>query len=121
MTGRSAPGQAPPPEGPGLPGPGRTRSEAGWLRVTASLNRDRYGLALRAAADYPADLRVAGTPLLAPPAWRLPAPVPLDAVRLEFRPDAPPPDVPDLAALAQYALPERTDGTRYRRYSEVVA
>jgi hypothetical protein len=126
MTGRSAPGQAPPPEGTGpagtgLAGTGRTRSEAGWLRVTASLNRDRYRLALRAAADYPADLRVAGTPLLAPPAWRLPAPVPLDAVRLEFRPDAPSPDAPDLAALAPYALPERTDGTRYRRYSEVVA
>ena len=64
---------------------------------------------------------MAGTPLLAPPAWRLPAPVPLDGIRLEFRPDAPRPDVPDLAALAPDALPERADGTRYRRYSDVVA
>jgi hypothetical protein len=99
----------------------RTPSEAEWLRVAASLSRERHALAVRAAAAYPPELRVAGTPLLAPPAWRLPAPVPLAAVRLEFRPQAPPPDVPDLAALAPYALPERADGTRYRRYSDVVA
>ena len=99
----------------------RTPSEELWLRVTASLNRDRYDLAVRAAAGYPPGLRLAGTPLLAQPAWRPAAPVPLDSVRLEFRPDAPRPEVPDLAALAPYALPERADGTRYQRYSDVVA
>ena len=99
----------------------RTPSEAAWLRVSAYRDRERYALAVRAAADYPPGLRVAGTPLLAPPAWRLPAPVPLDGVRLEFRPDAPRPDVPDLAALAPGALPLRADGTRYRRYSDVIA
>lgn len=99
----------------------RTPSEELWLRVAAALNRDRYDLAVRAADGFPAELRVAGTPLLARPAWRLAAPVPLGAVRLEFRPDHPRPDVPDLAALAPYALPQRADGTRYGRYSEVVA
>jgi hypothetical protein len=99
----------------------RTPSEAGWLRVNAYYQRDRYELAVRAASDYPPELLVAGTPLLAPPAWRLAVPVPLDTVRLEFRPDAPGPDVPGLAALAPHALPERADGTRYRRYSDVVA
>jgi hypothetical protein len=99
----------------------RTPSEELWLQVAGFLNRDRYGLAVRAAAGYPAEFRVAGTPLLAPPAWRLPAPVPLDDLRLEFRPEEPPPDVPDLAVLAPYALPERADGTRYGRYSDVVA
>jgi hypothetical protein len=99
----------------------RTPSEQLWLQVTGSLNRDRYDLAVRAAGGYPPELRVAGTPLLAPPSWRLPAPVPLESVRLEFRPGAPRPDVPDLAALAPYALPERADGTRYQRYSDVVA
>jgi hypothetical protein len=98
---------------------GRTLSEEGWLQVTASLNRDRHRLAVMAAASYPPELRVAGTPLLAPPAWRPPAPVPLGAIRLEFREDAPPPDAPDLAALAPGLLPERSDGTRYRRYSDV--
>jgi hypothetical protein len=99
----------------------RTPSEAEWLRVAAFLNRHRYDLAVRAAAGYPPSYRVSGTPLVAPPAWRLPAPVPLDRVQLEFRPDAAPPDVPDLAALAPNALPERADGTRYRRYSDVIA
>ena len=99
----------------------RTPSEERWLQVTAALNRDRRDLAARAAAGYPPELRVAGTPLLAPPAWRLDAPVPLDAVRLEFRPDTPPPDVPDLATLAPGTLPVRADGTAYARYSDVVA
>jgi hypothetical protein len=99
----------------------RTPSEELWLRVTGSLNRDRYDLAVRAAVGFPPELRLAGTPLLAPSAWRVPAPVPLESVRLDFRPDAPPPDVPDVAALAPYALPERADGTRYQRYSDVVA
>ena len=99
----------------------RTASEKRWLRLAGSLNRDRYNLAVRAAAGFPPELRLAGTPLLAPPAWRPPAPVPLESIRLEFRPDAPPPDVPDVAALAPYALPERADGTGYLRYSDVVA
>jgi hypothetical protein len=98
----------------------RTPSEELWLRLTASLNRDRYDLAVRAAAGYPPGFRLAGSPLLAASAWRLPAPVPLDSVRLEFRPDAAPPGLPDPAALAPYALPERADGTRYQRYSDVV-
>jgi hypothetical protein len=98
----------------------RTPSQAQWLQLTSFLSRDRHGLAVRAAGGYPPGLRVAGTPLLAPPAWRLPAPVPLDSITLELRTDVPGPEAPDLAALAPYALPERPDGTRYRRYSEVV-
>jgi hypothetical protein len=116
MTDRDHPGR--PPHGGDQ---ARTPSEEEWLRVNAGLHRDRYQLAVRAAAGFPPGLRVAGTPLLAPPAWRLPAPVPMDSIRLEFRPDAPRPDVPDLAALAPYALPERADGIRYERYSDVVA
>ena len=100
---------------------GRTPSEQLWLQVTGSLNRDRYDLAVRAADGFPPELRLAGTPLLAPPAWRVPAPVPLESIRLDFRPDTPPPGAPDVAALAPYALPERADGTRYQRYSDVVA
>jgi hypothetical protein len=98
----------------------RTPSEEEWLRVHVFLNRNRHQLAVRAGAEYPPNSRLAGTPLIAPPAWRLPAPVALDRIRLELRPDAPGPDSPDLAALAPSALPGRPDGTRYQRYSEVV-
>jgi len=100
---------------------GRTASEAEWLRINAYCQRERHVLAVRAAAGYPPGLRLAGTPLLAPPAWRLPVPVALDSVRLEFRPDAARPDVPDLAALVPAALPTRGDGSRYRRFSDVIA
>jgi hypothetical protein len=97
----------------------RTPSEEEWLRVSRCLHQHHYGLAARIAADYPPEARVAGTPLLAVPAWHLPAPVPLDAVKLEFRPGEPPPAVPDVAGLVPGALPERADGTRYQRYSDV--
>lgn len=99
----------------------RTPSEERWLRVHAFLSRNRHELSARAADGYPPRLRLAGTPLLAPPAWRPAAPLPLDGIRLEFRPDAPAPDVPDLATLAPDTLPERADGTRRARYSDVVA
>ena len=98
----------------------RTASEEQWLRVSGCLNRDRYTLAVQAADGYQASARVAGTPLLAAPAWRLPAPIPLESIRLEFLPRAAPPAVPDVASLAPSALPSRADGTRYRRYSDVV-
>lgn len=100
--------------------PVTSESEQQWLRVHAYLNRNRRGLAVRAAAGYPAADRVAGTPLLAPPAWRPRAPVPLADVRLEFREQAPAPRVTDIADIAPEQLPTRADGTRYRRYSDVV-
>ena len=97
----------------------RTPSEEEWLRVSRYLHQQHYELAARIAADYPSEARVAGTPLLAVPAWQLPAPVSLDAVKLEFRPGAAPPAGPDVAVLVPGALPERADGTRYQRYSDV--
>ena len=97
-----------------------TASERRWLRVHGFLGRERHALAVGAAAGYPPELRVAGTPLLAQPPWRLPAPVPLDALRLQFRPGAPAPDVPDLAALAPELLPEHPGGGRCQRYSDAV-
>jgi hypothetical protein len=97
-----------------------SESERQWLRVHAYLNRNRHELAVLAAAGYPAEDRVAGTPLLAPPAWRPRFPVPLGDVRLEFREHAPAPRVTDIADIAPELLPARADGTRYRRYSDVV-
>jgi len=102
------------------PSSGRTPSEERWLRVNAYLHRNRYELGVRAADEYQAAARLAGTPLLAAPAWLLPAPIPLDSIRLEFRPQAPLPVVPDVAGLAPFALPERADGTRYQRYCDVI-
>ena len=110
-----------------------TASQRDWLRVRSYLQEHRYGLAVDAAGDYPADRRVAGTPLLAAPGWQPAEPVPLAAVGLEltsaeFTPAAAAPAVSPapldaLAALdgaAASLLPERPDGTRYHRYSDVL-
>jgi hypothetical protein len=97
-----------------------TPSEAQWLRVNEYLRRNRYALALEAAAAYPDRLRLAGTPLLSPAAWRLPVPVPLADLGLEFRPQAPAPAPRDVGSLVPQALPCRPDGTRYARFSDVI-
>ena len=99
---------------------GRTPSERQWLRINDYLRGNRYRLAVEAAREYPDAGRLAGTPLLSAPAWRLPAPVPLTSIRLEFRPETPPPVLPDLASVAPFALPTRADGSRYRRYCDVI-
>ena len=124
-----------------------TASQREWLRVRSYLQEHRHGLAVDAAGDYPADRRVAGTPLLAAPGWQPAEPVPLAAVGLELTsaeftlPAAAAPALdgatpaldgaapaldgaaPALTALDSAAaalLPERPDGTRYLRYSDVL-
>jgi hypothetical protein len=98
----------------------RTPSEEQWVRVSDYLRGQRYPLALDAAREYPEAARLAGTPLLSAPAWRLPAPIPLASIRLDFRPQTPPPVLPDVATVAPFALPTRADGSRYRRYCDVI-
>jgi|HubBroStandDraft_6_1064221.scaffolds.fasta_scaffold268728_1 hypothetical protein len=118
-----------------------TASQRDWLRVRSYLQEHRHGLALEAAGDYPADRRVAGTPLLAAPGWQPAEPIPLPEVGLEFTSaESTPPSVApsartaldgaaldgaalDGAALdgaAAPLLPERPDGTRYRHYSDAL-
>jgi hypothetical protein len=103
------------------PSPEIAAAEREWLRVNGYLHRDRHDLAVRAAAGYPPADRVAGTPLLAAPAWRPKAPVPLGEIRMEFRREAPAPRVSGPADVAPQLLPARADGTRYRRYCDVIA
>ena len=54
-----------------------TASQRDWLRVRSYLQEHRHGLAVDAAGDYPADRRVAGTPLLAAPGWQPAEPISL--------------------------------------------
>ena len=110
-----------------------TASQRDWLRVRSYLQEHRHGLAVDAAGDYPDDRRVAGTPLLAAPGWQPAEPIPLAAVGLEltsaeFTPpaaagpalDGAGPAVATLDSAAAALLPERPDGTRYLRYSDVL-
>jgi hypothetical protein len=100
----------------------QTASERDWLRVRRYLQRHRYDLAVAAADDYPAPMKVDGTPLLAAPCWRPPAPVPLHDIKLALRTAAAAQPAPAAALISRAALllPERADGTRYRRYSDAV-
>lgn len=102
---------------------GLTPGQREWLRVNAYLNANRHDLGIRAAQLYPARARLAGAPLLAAPSWRPAAPVPLADIRLEFRPGVPRGGAGhvDVAGLAPELLPERPDGTRYRRHTDVIA
>ena len=60
---------------------------AEWLEGRRYLKEHRFDLGVAAAAEYPAELHVAGTPLLAGPAWLPPAPIPLRELTCELRPD----------------------------------
>jgi hypothetical protein len=97
-----------------------TASERDWLTIRSYLTEHRYELAVDAAEDYPPDRRVAGTPLLAAPGWLPPVPIPLQDIGLELT-DADP-EIPAGAELEAppCLLPQRADGTRYRRYSEAM-
>ena len=106
-----------------------TASQAEWLRVRSYLQEHRHALAVDAAGAYPAERRMAGTPLLAVPEWQPAEPVPLHDIELEFFPDprgthtrGTPPRTPGsaLSAPAGAELPERPDGTRYRSYSDAL-
>jgi hypothetical protein len=94
-----------------------TAGEQDWLTVRSYLAEHRYDLAVDAARDYPPDRRVAGTPLLAAPAWQPPAPIPLHDISLELS-DAGPAEAQ--AEIPSPLLPRRPDGTRYRRYCEAM-
>jgi hypothetical protein len=91
------------------------------LRVRAHLRRERQALGRSAAAGYPDGGRVEGTPLLAVPGWLPAAPLPLEAVRLEWHADAGTGMVNGREPEAAAVLPRRPDGTRYPCYSAALA
>ncbi|MEV1292756.1 XRE family transcriptional regulator [Pseudonocardia sp. NPDC049635] len=79
-------------------------ADRGWLRVRTYLRDNRYSLAVQASRElYPGTPRVAGTPLLADPAWLPAEPLPLDSIALELdtgeAPDLPPAPEPRYSEL----------------------
>src|SRR6266496_2358566 len=98
-----------------------TQSEERWLRVRAYLRDHRHGLAVEAGGSYPDEAKVSGTPLLTVPSWHPETPIPLDAIELEYRPEADSAAVRGMEEAAWPLLPVRADGSRYRSYSEALA
>jgi hypothetical protein len=99
----------------------RTASEREWLRVRQYLRTARHELGIAAADGYPSAARVAGTPLLAAPAWIPPAPVPLERIGLTLTEAAfsPPAGAP-AAATGGGPVPLREDGSRHARYADAM-
>ena len=89
-----------------------------WLEVRRQLQANRYTWGIEAANDYPADHHVAGTPLLAPPAWIPPQPIPLTSIRLEYDPDS---AFQGVTGSDPTTLPLNSDGTHYATYAEAIA
>jgi hypothetical protein len=89
-----------------------------WLEVRRRLQSDRHAWGTEAAADYPADHHVAGTPLLAPASWIPPRPIPLTSIHLEYDPDA---VFNGVTGHETNAVPLRTDGTPYASYADAIA
>ena len=98
-----------------------TASEEQWLKVRDYLGDHRHELAVAAATEYPPAASVVGTPLLAPANWIPDAPVPLDDVQLDYRPQTRFEGITGTEEAAYAVLPVRADGTRYRSYSEALS
>jgi hypothetical protein len=113
--------------GPGSAGPGEPeaalrRSQQRWLRGREYLNAHRHDLSQVVQDLYPLSWRVAGTSLLARPEWRPARPVPLEQVRLTWRP-GPAGTVIDSVqpAGSEGVRPLRDDGTRFGSYADALA
>lgn len=96
-------------------------SEQRWLRVRGHFRDHRYELAVSAAGDYPESAAVEGTPLLSTPHWLPEHPILLDQIEVHYAPDAGFSGITGTELAARRLLPVRVDGSRYYRYSEVVA
>ena len=106
-----------------------TASQNDWLRVRSYLQEHRHALAVDAAGDYPAERRMAGTPLLAAPEWQPAEPVPLHDIELEFTaPEFTAPDIPRRprrrpaarARAPRRCCPNGRTGPAIRRYSDAL-
>jgi hypothetical protein len=95
-------------------------SQESWRRARRDLNRRRGDLADLAAGRYAREVRVGDLPVLAPPAWILDEPVPLDRIRLEWAGEPAPVGVTGGEPQAGSALPLRSPGRRFPRYTAAI-
>jgi transcriptional regulator with XRE-family HTH domain len=105
---------------PVLPGAPVVRSQDQWRAVRRYLNHHRSDLARLAATLYPAEFRLAGTPLIAPRSWLPGEPVDLAGIDLTWVADAPPARVTGTEPETQPVRPLRVPGQQYDRYTSAV-
>ncbi|MFB7123534.1 XRE family transcriptional regulator [Kitasatospora sp. NPDC056273] len=91
-----------------------------WRRVRGFLNDQRYALTGRLLVESTPGSLIPGTPLLARQHWIPEWPVPLEHVRLSWKPDAPAAPLDGGEPELDHIRPHREDGTLYRTYAEAV-
>jgi transcriptional regulator with XRE-family HTH domain len=91
-----------------------------WRIVRRYLNRSRSELSEAAAALYPTEARVHGTPFISSPMWRPAIPVPLASIALEWMPGGRPRSIGGTEPEAHGCLPLRTRHLCYDRYTSAM-
>jgi transcriptional regulator with XRE-family HTH domain len=97
-----------------------TRSHDQWRRVRAALNASRADLTQLAASLYPAGDALAGTGLIAPPAWIPDRPVDLADVHLAHDSAAPSPVLDGTEPASAHVRPLHTLARPYSRYTQAI-
>lgn len=95
-------------------------SQQAWLGVRQHLTEQGIGLAARTADLYDADLRVDHVPALSTPAWLPQQPVLLNEVTLRWDETPPRPRLSGSEAEARTALPLRSPGHAFTRYTGAI-
>jgi hypothetical protein len=91
-----------------------------WLGLRRGLAGQRPELTQVVSRLYPESVRLGGTGILAPAGWRLPTPIDLASVRLEWREDVPAPRVAGGEAETRPLRPLSRADRRYSRLSRAV-
>lgn len=98
------------------------QSQQRWRHERRYLNQHRHQLTQALAHLYPAGQRVAGTQLLARPAWLPDGPVPLADVRLSWQPGPLSTGIdPEQPPGSEGVRPWRHDGHRFASYADALA
>lgn len=100
--------------------PGTTASRLAWRAERRWLNQHRPRLARLAARLYPDEVRVLGSPLIAPSDWQLAAPVELGSLALELTEDPLTVEVDGSEPESQAVRPLRASGVHFDRYTTAI-
>lgn len=95
-------------------------SQLAWRNVRQHLTEQGIGLAARTADLYDADLRIDNVPALSTRAWLPSQPVPLNEVVLRWDDTPPRPRLSGNEAEARTALPLRSPGHAFTRYTGAI-
>lgn len=91
-----------------------------WRSTRRNLNGHRAELTQVAAELYPANRRVGTSGLIAPEHWLTTEPVELEAIGLDYRPDAPSPLITGREDETRGMRPLRSPEHRYTRYTHAL-